>query len=126
MGGLATQPTVQLSPRWYVRRIEIERAESGFADSKFLLQVAFGDYRPEEVDPVTGAQLFDTWGTKVVTVTGAQLFELLQSSSMPQEEQQALLTVLLTADAQITAACDQLLATLKTLGRFDDTAMPKL
>lgn len=127
MGGNATQPAAtEYSRNWYVRELVIFRSEQGFAKSRFSMQIAFGQY-VTETDPVTGNQLFDVWGTKRVTITGEELMELLSNpeNGIPNEDQQATLTQIATSDATLSQTADNLLAMLKQLNLFDDTAVAR-
>lgn len=126
MGGTTPQPTVQWSSHWYVREIVITRSENGFLHSIFTLQVAFGERLTDSIDPVTGNELFEVWDVKLISFTGSQLLDWLTNSSMSEADKNALLTSLLTTDSQIAATSDDLLNVLKNLGKFDDSAIPKV
>lgn len=110
MGGFTTIPAATaLSPRWYVRHIAVTRAESGFARSQFLIEVAFGDTRAE-LDPVTNSPLFTVYGQRVLSFSGAELLEWL--GNMPAGTREALMQSILEADTALITAVDALLAAL--------------
>lgn len=124
MGGSTVQPTVQWSTHWYVREISITRSESGFAQSRFTLQIALGRYLAGQTDPVTGNTLFEVWATRQIDFTGQQLLEWV--AALPEAERQGLLSGLLSAESTIAATADQIITALAGLGRLSLAAASRI